>query len=128
MSYKKFKETVCSCQKCQNMCKTPCIGTPIEMGAISKSGFRDRLAITGWAAGIALGTHDKIITIVAPLYDEKRDCCTFFKNGKCELHDLGLKPTEGRFADCKQKPLESKEELFETPLYKCIEEWENLKF
>ena len=50
MSYKKFKETVCSCQKCQNMCKTPCIGTPIEMGAISKSGFRDRLAITGWAA------------------------------------------------------------------------------
>lgn len=44
------------------------------------------------------------------------------------LHDLGLKPTEGRFADCKQKPLKSKEELFETPLYKCIEEWENLKF
>ena len=79
MSYKKFKETVCSCQKCQNMCKTPCIGTPIEMGAISKSGFRDRLAITGWAAGISLGTHDKIITIVAHSMMRKETAAPFLK-------------------------------------------------
>ena len=32
LAEKKFKETECSCEICQNMCKTPCIGTPLEMG------------------------------------------------------------------------------------------------
>ena len=86
-----YKENECSCKICQNMCKTPCIGTPLEMGKISVAGFRDRLSVTFWAYGKLVGTHDKFIKIIAPTYDEKRECCTFFKDGKCELHNLGLK-------------------------------------
>lgn len=67
------------------MCKLLVLEHLFEMGAISKSGFRDRLAITGWAAGIALGTHDKIITIVAPLYAMRKETAApFLKNGKCD--------------------------------------------
>jgi len=109
------------------MCKTPCIGTPLEMGKISVAGFRDRLSETFWAYGKLVGTHDKFIKIIAPTYDEKRECCTFFKNGKCELHDLGLKPTEGRYASHENIPVDNIQELFDTPLYKCIAEWEKLE-
>ena len=29
---------------------------------------------------------------------EENGYCTFFRDGLCELHDLGLKPTEGRLS------------------------------
>ena len=119
-----YKENECSCKVCQSMCKTPCIGTPIEMGAILVAGFRDRLSLTGWAYGKIVGTHSEIIPIIAPEFDEKRNCCTFFKDGKCELHSLGLKPMEGRYANHNYTPVDKLEDLFETPLYKCIEQWE----
>ena len=124
MSYKKFKETVCSCQKCKDMCKTPCIGTPEEMLAISKAGFSKRLAVTSWATGLILGTHDRVVTIIAPLFDQKKGFCTFYQDGMCELHSLGLKPTEGRYANCKEKKVKNLEELKGTPLLKCIESWD----
>lgn len=109
------------------MCKTPCIGTPLEMGKISVAGFRDRLSVSFWAYGKLVGTHDKIIKIIAPTYDEKKECCTFFVDGKCELHNLGLKPTEGRYASHENIPVDNIQELFDTPLYKCIAEWEKLE-
>lgn len=60
------------------MCKTPCIGTPLEMGKISVYGFRDRLSLSLWAYGKIVGTYDKVIKIIAPTYDKKKECCTFF--------------------------------------------------
>ena len=123
----KYKENECSCEICQNMCKTPCIGTPLEMGKISVAGFRNRLSVSFWAYGKLVGTHDKLIQIIAPMYDEKKECCTFFVNGKCELHNLGLKPTEGRYASHENIPVDNIQELFDTPLYKCIAEWEKLE-
>ena len=60
------------------MCKTPCIGTPLEMGKISVAGFRDRLSVSFWAYGKLVGTHDKAIKIIAPTYDKK-------KNAVCSL-------------------------------------------
>lgn len=125
----KYTENECSCSKCQDMCKTPCIGTPDEMIKLMYSGYGDRILKTGWGAGIMLGTHEDIITIVAPQLDLEKGYCTFFDTttGLCELHDKGLKPTEGRFASCKDKQFTDKELLFETPLYKCISEWEKLK-
>ena len=111
-----YKENECSCKICQSMCKTPCIGTPLEMGKISVAGFRDRLSVSLWAYGKLVGTHDKFIQIIAPAYDEKKECCTFFKNGKCELHNLGLKPTEGRYASHEYAPVDNIQELFDSPL------------
>ena len=79
MSYKKFKETVCSCQKCKDMCKTPCIGTPEEMLAISKAGFSKRLAVTSWATGLILGTHDRVVTILHHFLTKKKAFAPFIK-------------------------------------------------
>lgn len=117
----------CSCPKCQAMCRTPCIGTPDDMVKIAKAGFSDRLSVSGWAVGVLAGTHDSVVSIIAPTYDEEKKSCTFFSNGLCELHDLGLKPTEGRYATCKPTVVNTREEMFNTPLYKCISEWEKFK-
>ena len=119
-----YKESECSCDTCKSMCKTPCIGTPEEMLAISKAGFSKRLAVTSWATGLILGTHDRVVTIIAPLFDQKKGFCTFYQDGMCELHSLGLKPTEGRYANCKEKKVKNLEELKGTPLLKCIESWD----
>lgn len=120
----KYTETECSCDICKSMCKTPCIGTPEEMLAIAKAGYANRLAVSSWAVGLILGTHNHIVPLIAPLFDEKKGFCTFYQDGKCELHSLGLKPTEGRYANCKEKKIKTLEELKETPLMKCIESWE----
>lgn len=123
----KYTENECSCEKCKSMCKTPCVGTPDDMMKLINAGYSERLSRTGWAAGIMLGTHHKIIDIIAPLKDLEKGRCTFQTDeGLCELHDMGLKPTEGRFASCRDKKFEDKNQLFETPLYKCIAEWEKL--
>lgn len=119
-----YKESECSCDTCKSMCKTPCIGTPEEMLAISRAGFSDRLALSSWAAGLILGTHNHVVTIIAPLFDQKKGFCTFYQDGMCELHSLGLKPTEGRYANCKEKNIKTLEELKGTPLLKCIESWD----
>lgn len=92
----------CSCNTCQDMCKrAPCLGTPDEMLTLIKKGYADRLQRGTWAAGRQYGIPD-VDLIVLPKYDEQKGACTFFSEGKCELHDLGLKPLEGRLADCKR--------------------------
>lgn len=96
-----FEPVQCSCQKCANMCrKTPCMGTPEDINNIAEAGYGDRLAGTIWAAGTPYDIPT--VKMVQPRYEDDRGCCTFFKDGLCELHDLGLKPTEGRLATCDQ--------------------------
>lgn len=36
-------EQPCACDKCKNMCKVPCIGTPKDIEAIIDAGYADRL-------------------------------------------------------------------------------------
>ena len=87
----------CKCQKCKQQCKTPCLGTPEDILRLIKAGYKERLAITHWWVGIARGKLDfPVIMIQARL--EENGYCTFFHDGLCELHDLGLKPTEGRLS------------------------------
>lgn len=101
-----MKDTECSCVKCQDMCKRPCWGTPQEIQKIIDAGFGDRLMLDYWGhtdngaetfiiAPAENGREKKKATFIP------RSGCTFFKNGLCELHDLKLKPIEGRVADCK---------------------------
>lgn len=56
-----------------------------------------RLAITHWWVGIARGKLDFPV-IMIQARQEENGYCTFYHDGLCELHDLGLKPTEGRLS------------------------------
>lgn len=98
------KPTQCSCKKCQSMCETPCLGTPQDIFAIIEAGYSDKVCYTEWAAGIILGFTNQIIPMVQ--VKEENGKCVFFQNGKCQIHDLGLKPTEGRLASHVANPLE----------------------
>ena len=91
------KPRECKCQKCKQQCKTPCLGTPEDILRLIKAGYKERLAITHWWVGIARGKLDFPV-IMIQARQEENGYCTFFRDGLCELHDLGLKPTEGRLS------------------------------
>lgn len=93
------KPVACKCVKCKAQCtRTPCLGTPEDILKLIEAGYADRLASTIWGAGMTMGLMTHPVEIVAPLYDHAKGACTFFNNGLCDLHDLGLKPTEGRLS------------------------------
>ena len=91
------KPIECKCQKCKQQCKTPCLGTPEDILRLIKAGYKERLAITHWWVGIARGKLDFPV-IMIQARQEDNGYCTFFHDGLCELHELGLKPTEGRLS------------------------------
>lgn len=96
----------CTCERCKDMCKRPCWGTPEDIKAIIECDYGHRLMADYWEADGA--SNNKHIDVLCPasLGSEGEDApyftavgCTFQdENGLCELHDLGLKPTEGRLA------------------------------
>ena len=90
------KPIQCKCKECQQQCHTPCLGTPQDILKLIKAGYADRLAWTEWAAGMAMGCTDHIVGMVQAI--QKDGWCTFFHDGLCELHDKGLKPTEGKLS------------------------------
>jgi hypothetical protein len=103
---KEFKENECKCEGCQNMCMTsPCFPTPQEVEVLIEEGFGDQLAPT-----MFINIHDgKKYSLIAPIGIEtvhdidgikvKLPTCTFFNDKKCQLHNLCLKPLEGRLAN-----------------------------
>lgn len=75
------------------------IGTPKDIEAIIDAGYADRLKETMWMVGY-LAVKEKPIAMIQPT--EKDGWCVFRRpDGLCELHDRGLKPTEGVLASCK---------------------------
>ena len=92
----------CHCRRCQQQCITPCLGTPDDILRLMDAGYMDRLCITDWAAGVLMGVTRHLLTFIQAdmLTDEKekRTRCTFFHDGRCELHEKGLKPTEGKLS------------------------------
>ena len=97
------KPCECKCKLCQAQCHTPCLGTPQDIMRLVDAGYADRLAVTEWAAGIYMGVISEPVIMLQAIrdgedeFDEKAHC-TFFHDGLCELHDKGLKPTEGRLS------------------------------
>lgn len=88
----KLTEYTCDCQECQSMCAFPCMGTPQEMESIIKAGYAypNKLVVCS-------DNHpDLDFTVVKPRRVGKH--CVYFEDGKCQLHDAGLKPLEGRIA------------------------------
>ena len=117
-------EACMNCDKCKNMCRIPCLGTPEDISNLINAGYGNRLKESFWAFGIIAETHEDVIKMIQP--EIKDGWCTFYKNGLCELHNLGLKPLEGKLANCKTKPVSTKEDLLKPPLYKIVELWEKL--
>lgn len=91
------KPVSCKCQTCKKQCTTaPCLGTPEDIEKLIDSGYGSRINETGWASGIMMGITDKMITMYQA--EMTPTGCTFFKDGLCELHGRGLKPTEGKLS------------------------------
>ena len=91
------KPSVCNCHRCKSQCRTPCLGTPEDINKLIEAGYQDRLAPTLWAAGILMGLTDRPIKMIQARQEDD-GWCTFYHDGLCELHDKGLKPTEGRLS------------------------------
>lgn len=93
----------CTCDKCKAMCQIPCAGSFEDIKKIIEHGFEKKLM---------LGTYYRLngdIAFLLPAYKGaectkaklmigNKPCIFQAKNGLCKLHDLGLKPTEGKLA------------------------------
>lgn len=90
------KPTSCNCERCKAQCHTPCLGTPEDILKLIEVGYRDRLAPTTWLVGMLMGVCDRPIEMVQAKVEN--GWCTFYHDGLCELHDKGLKPTEGKLS------------------------------
>lgn len=88
----------CSCIKCKSMClASPCFPTPEEVVRLEKMGFGDQLSFAMFLNPDTL----KVEQVVAPKSKDGgffNQCVFHTTDGMCELHELGLKPTEGRLA------------------------------
>ena len=90
------RPTECCCLLCRQMCRVPCLGTPKDIEKIVDAGYADRLTPTEWYVGVRLGLINRPILMLQP--ETVNGWCTFYHKGLCELHDSGLKPTEGKLA------------------------------
>lgn len=88
----------CSCKTCAGYCATcPCIGTPSDILNLINNGYKDRLVASLWCAGIRIGLEP----IEMVQLEQKADnSCVMYEDGKCKLHASGLKPIEGKLANC----------------------------
>lgn len=90
----------CSCSKCVDMCKRAvCLGTPQDILNLINNGYTGILEGKIWNAGQKYNLPSIPMIQVAWDY-EKEQCIMLDDDGKCKLHAIGLKPTEGRFSDC----------------------------
>jgi len=89
------KETECSCDICKSMCKKcPCMGTPADIQKIIDAGLKEKLILNFWPDP---KNESMPLPSVAPILT-KKGCIFHDQRGLCELHDRGLKPTEGKLA------------------------------
>jgi len=82
------------------MCVAPCCGTVEDMQRLIDSGYAHRLMHDPYEGGAemlkpALKGHEGKL---APWNVWSEQGCTFWRDGLCELHDLGLKPLQGKLA------------------------------
>lgn len=120
----RFPENECTCELCVDACKSaPCWGTPQEMDALIRAGYGKRLMMFVLPEGSFTKTPERDfeqrVEVLAPAMTNKGKrlkCglrphtggsltvsassfgrCTFLNDkGLCEIHDLDMKPIEGR--------------------------------
>lgn len=95
----------CSCERCKKMCHAPCCGSVEDFEKLIDAGFADRLMFDNLPSYPNDG-GDMLKPALkgyggqqAPWATSSIAGCTFWdKNGLCQLHNLGLKPTQGKIA------------------------------
>lgn len=94
------KPSECGCNQCVDMChKAPCIGTPYDIIKLYWRGYGKHLAHTLIASPEVVKHLGRPVEIVGILFDNEKGHCSMLKDGKCILHDAGLKPLEGKLAN-----------------------------
>jgi hypothetical protein len=83
-----------------------------EIETLIKLGYANRLMLDDWPGDVdilkpAMKGYE---SNTAPWEVRMEEGCTFWKEGKCELHNLGLKPMAGRYAHHSNK-IEEYEEV-----------------
>ena len=97
------KPVECKCEACKNQCKTPCLGTPQDIMRLIEAGYKESLMPSEWLVGMILGRLNYSISMVQATQTDN-GWCVFYENGLCKLHNLNLKPTEGRLSHHSVKP------------------------
>lgn len=116
----------CDCDQCKRMCHAPCCGSVEDFEKLIDAGYGDRLMFDDLPSTVdggdllkpALKDHEGQ---KAPWQTRTLRGCTFWnENGHCELHDLGLKPTQARL-------VQHGEDGFDVEKYAAIskEDWES---
>lgn len=90
------KPTQCRCPVCRSYCQTPCLGTPKDIQRLLGAGYAPQLTRTYWCVGMLFGAVSQPILMVQIIRGPQG--CVLYRDGLCELHEQGLKPTEGRLA------------------------------
>ena len=103
----KFLKNDCSCNQCKLMCYvSPCFPTPEDVDKLLKAGYETLLKSTTYINIDTFESYDliapdskQIITIDKNGNNVVLNKCVFLDdNNLCKLHNLGLKPTEGKLA------------------------------
>jgi|JI7StandDraft_1071085.scaffolds.fasta_scaffold18917_4 hypothetical protein len=121
-------ESECDCEMCSSMCHGPCSGTPEDMEKLIDRGFGNRLSYDDWEPKPYIlkpslkGYEGK----KQPWHTRSEEGCTFWKDGKCELHNLGLKPTQGKL-ERHDSTIEQSKEIQNMIIESWDEENENVK-
>jgi hypothetical protein len=100
-------DVACDCPECRAMCtRRPCWPTPADAERLVAAGFGRRLMREWWFDH----SHEKTVFLLTPALAGREGGespvhpagpCTFLTaDGLCELHAVGLKPSEGRRALC----------------------------
>jgi hypothetical protein len=90
-----MKPTKCKCQECKLQCRASCLGTPADLQKLIDAGHIDKLQKYVYNSPYALRER---ITIFRIKHSVETGSCVFFVDGLCQLHDAGLKPTEGKLS------------------------------
>lgn len=92
------KVSFCKCNRCKTQCFHPCLPTPEDVEKLINNGFGDKLMLIDWTGALNAGWLNKSVLMITPKLKSDDSSCIFFENGLCQLHDLGLKPTEGKLS------------------------------
>ena len=118
-----MQESVCACDKCKKMCLTqPCLGTPDDIYKIIAAGHSSKLSLSYWLTGMVTDSFDRPVQMIQPKALEDGSCAFLDDQNLCTLHDLGLKPTEGKVAIHSEKPVN---DFKQTINYKVAMTWIN---
>lgn len=101
------KKSSCDCDKCKGMCKrVPCIGTPRDILNIMEikgiDFVKENFSLTKYAPLKIIGIASDYTNMIAANRRDDGSCVFFNEKGLCDIHDI--KPTEGSYTSCHEKP------------------------